>query len=909
MKKFLFFKSSSNGGEDHEMSKTMRDKKHYVETRWKTMVSGNLEKKFQNAERFSPMSERKSSERNTMARRSIVLRRSRSLSMSSGADENGRLGKEDLSDLRNRRKFPSSSNGASAPLSDCSEWQFQYTDRDSKPEKYNQPTIQMPGDEVLFDRACSVPSYSSSPQSSSGSTSIPGQVLDLYVDGEHHQQMKFGIGDQRSSKSTDLLKGRSHSSSNLFVSSHDVSRDLLGSKSQHESPRKLAKDVVEKLLKLEQFCDSKPGYEHLDGHRYFSVDGGSGKGSPCPDVNSEDNLSSKKRAPFLRRECQDSSSQKEDDTDSVLRRKLEETKQRAMILSRELSHDSSFEYYSSNLSALPMSRDQLEEERKLSLEISDQLQGRIAERTAARAAVAAAKEAMNSMVLKLKREKDELEYCFHRELDRRADEWASKVQELQSEERRLRDQERELSEQNVSLQKEVSSYYTKEQEYNDRLSQMQADLKDTRAKMDQARSDNEGLQRELSEIQDKLKVAEDTGSFMERNYKEKEKENTGLMKLVARLQGTCSQQERTIDGLRQSLTLETEKQQTSDKVGKLTLNLQMEQLRLTEVEQALRRQLETCRVESESLRHENIYLFERLNGIGRAARPSVLKLDQELESYIQCLNNMGLSLLNDSTQMCTKLLDVLKSKTAHDGFLGAHSLVEYDMKIQGFKQGAQQLERSLAKAASVLKEKGELESSVCYDSDSSDTSNGRFQNRDKKVLEDDLKSELKAECLLTCMLKERLYSKEKEIEQLQAELASALRNHDVLQSEIQGAFDTISCMNHKMKNLELEMIKKDGMIKQLEGEVWSQAEKLSSTKGVLSKVTQERDLMWEEVKQYSEKNMLLNCEINSLKKKIEALEEDTLLKDGQISILKDSLNKSQPFVAAFGLDHRENFRL
>lgn len=904
MKKLLFFKSSSNGGEDHDISKTTRDKKHYVETRWKTMVSGNLEKKFQNAEHFSPKSDRKSSERNTIARRSIVLRRSRSLSMSSGADENGRLGREDLSDLRNRKKFPSSSNGASAQLCDCSECQF----RDSKPEKYNQPIIQIPGDEVLFDQACSVPSYSSSAQSSSGSTSIPGQVLDLYVDGEHHQQMKFGIGDQRSSESTGLLKGRSHSSSNLFVSSDDVSRDLLGSKSQRESPRKLAKDVVEKLLKLEQFCDSKPGYKHLDGHRYFSADGASGKGSPCPDVNSEDNLSSKKRSPFLRRECHDSSSQKED-TDSVLRRKLKETKQRAMILSRKLSHDSSFEYYSSNLSALPKSRNQLEEERKLSLEISDQLQCRIAERTAAREAVASAKEAINSMVLKLEREKDELESSFRRELDRRADEWASKVQELQSEERRLRDQERELSARNVSLQKVVSSYYTKEQEYNDRLSQMDADLKDTRAKMDQARSDNEGLQKELSEIQDKLKVAEDIGSFMERNYKEKEKENTGLIKLVARLQGTCSQQERTIDGLRQSLNLETEKQQTSDKVGKLTLNLQMEQLRLTEVEQALRRQLETCRVESESLRHENIYLFGRLKATGRAARPSALKLDQELESCIQCLNNMGLSLLNDSTQMCTKLLNVLKSKTAHDGFLDAHALVEYDMKIQGFKQGAQQLERSLAKAAFVLNGKGELESSVCYDSDSSDTSNGRFQKRDKKVLEDDLKSELKAECLLACMLKDKLYSKEKEIEQLQAELARALRNHDVLQSEIQDAFDTISCMNHKMKNLELQMIKRDGMIKQLEGEVWSQGEKLSSTKGVLSKVTQERDLMWEEVKQYSEKNMLLNCEINSLKKKIEALEEDTLLKDGQISILKDSLNNAQPFVAALGLVHRENFRL
>jgi hypothetical protein len=48
------------------------------------------------------------------------------------------------------------------------------------------------------------------------------------------------------------------------------------------------------------------------------------------------------------------------------------------------------------------------------------------------------------------------------------------------------------------------------------------------------------------------------------------------------------------------------------------------------------------------------------------------------------------------------------------------------------------------------------------------------------------------------------------------------------------------------------------------------------------------------VKQYKEQDMLLNSEINVLKKKIEALEEDILLKEGQITILKDTLG-SRPF--------------
>lgn len=66
---------------------------------------------------------------------------------------------------------------------------------------------------------------------------------------------------------------------------------------------------------------------------------------------------------------------------------------------------------------------------------------------------------------------------------------------------------------------------------------------------------------------------------------------------------------------------------------------------------------------------------------------------------------------------------------------------------------------------------------------------------------------------------------------------------------------------------------------------------LTVAKGILPKVSQERDMLWEEVKQYSESNMLLNSENNLLKKKIETLDEDILLKEGQITILKDTLGK------------------
>ncbi|MCL7035540.1 hypothetical protein MKW94_004584, partial [Papaver nudicaule] len=69
---------------------------------------------------------------------------------------------------------------------------------------------------------------------------------------------------------------------------------------------------------------------------------------------------------------------------------------------------------------------------------------------------------------------------------------------------------------------------------------------------------------------------------------------------------------------------------------------------------------------------------------------------------------------------------------------------------------------------------------------------------------DDIGFKLKAEILLTTLLREKLLSKQQEVEQLQAEVATAARGHDILRSEVQGALDSLSRASHKMKDLELK---------------------------------------------------------------------------------------------------------
>ncbi|PHT67167.1 hypothetical protein T459_31592 [Capsicum annuum] len=132
--------------------------------------------------------------------------------------------------------------------------------------------------------------------------------------------------------------------------------------------------------------------------------------------------------------------------------------------------------------------------------------------------------------------------------------------------------------------------------------------------------------------------------------------------------------------------------------------------------------------------------------------------------------------------------------------------------------------------------------------------------------------ELKSETLLTTMLREKLYSEEMDIKQLQADLAAIVRGNDILKCEVQNALDALSYATPKLKYLELQVLKKDENINQLTNDLQECMKELGVVKAILPKVFRERDFMWEEIKSYSEMSMLFNYEINMLKRKEVALE-------------------------------------
>ncbi|KAF3795151.1 hypothetical protein EJ110_NYTH05759 [Nymphaea thermarum] len=526
------------------------------------------------------------------------------------------------------------------------------------------------------------------------------------------------------------------------------------------------------------------------------------------------------------------------------------------------------------------------EKRKLAAEV-EQMQRQMMERDYIENAIAMAKLEHEALVSKIEKEKNEIRSCLERELDRRSRDWSSKHEKFKQEEKRLRERARDLAEQNVSREREVVSLRRKEVDNHTRVENKRLQLGELKKKLEESMLEASTLQQSLTEMEERCKEVEAERDLIGRSYNKKEIESKDLQRVVVRLQKTCNDQEKTINGLRLNLSIE---------IGKATFDgddyackLQMEELRLTDLEQTLRRELDFLRVEIEMLRKENIGLVERLQTTGNGGGSATVKLDQELHARTESLQDQGLFLLDQSCSMCDELLDYLKIKLHKDSSseqdrplgdgnnqLASYFFLEIGLKFQRLKQDIESFTRSLQITSGFLHERFNLVTGDCRSQLSNVNTTTCF--------------ELEAEVLVARVLREKLWSKEIELEHLQSELASSVRLHDILKSENQRTQDSLSFLTHKVKDLELEVDRKNETVNKLEMDSQNCQKELAALRGILSQVSKERDLLWEQVREYSEKNMLQNYELDTLHKKIEALDEEILLKEGQITILKDSFN-------------------
>ncbi|KAJ8759864.1 hypothetical protein K2173_009965 [Erythroxylum novogranatense] len=810
--------------------------------------------------------------------------------------------------------------------------------------------------ERLGSSASSKSHHDSSTNSSS--SNVLSKVLDRYVDGQqlYEERSKPKSNPARSkytgngnagaklpprvqctapSSPTGRVKDKSRSCSFRDAKSACFSpRDWVEHAFGHESPSTIAKNVVEKLSQIQAF--SKASAKEFDRDIPITIeDIYSGSMNKCfnSKMNSpaqksfsmdqtydaidsyyaEDISGCQKQNSFLPDIGDVNSVANEDAIDVELQRRSKQAEERVVFLSEELDQESFHQDCGFDVPSLVQTiRNLMADKVSLAIEVSSFLKSRIAERDSAMEEFRLAKAELESRTQRLEKEKSELQTALEKELDRRSNDYSTKLEKCLFEEHRLRERVRELAEQNVCLQMEVSSFHQRETESKSMITHSEQQIKHLTSRIEDVTGDNQDLKQRFSELGKKYKSVQEDLYCVKRKFEQKDNECKELQKSVTRSLRTCSDQEKTIVGLQQVFSEEFEQKQSLSTFDKQVEKMQMEQMRLTGIEMTLRREVEFCRFEIDSLRSEKINLLDRLKDNGKEIDAVTFKLDDEMQTRVCCLQNQSLGMLNESGELCSKLLEYIQGKSGQlseskkgtefaTSGLDGQFLVESEMKIQGFKRGTESLTRSLQTVSSLLREKFNLVALKPHTPSNSESKQLDYQTIDNARIE------LKAESLLTTLLREKLYSK-------RVKLSSCMLKWQQLpgerrtRCELQNSQHNLSFVNNKFRDLELQMSKKDDSIGKLQSDLQECTKELIILKGMLPKVSEERNLMWEEVKQYKEKNMLLNSEVNILKKKIEALDEDILLKEGQITILKDTLG-SRTFDLLASPDSSQDFLL
>ncbi|XP_022745154.1 protein bicaudal D-like isoform X2 [Durio zibethinus] len=846
MKKLFFFKSSSNSGNSNAVPSPSADKQVYREN---TLDDGlddqhgdKAEFSFHSPKHLFGKSRKQIYDSPNFSNTSC-LQRSRSLSSAAFLVDG--LGQQNFSSSNDQNRSPN--------ITPHQQYDHSARRRALTPEKKSKAK-QCEGAAIGFERPHSSGSsrmhHDSSGSSSSCSSNVSSKVIDRYIDGEQQLEInksknsskRYNLGNGRGrlapqvqctapSSPTDSAKekNKSHSFSEAKGTHlHFSSRDWVENGFGHESPRMIAKNVIERLSQIHVIPRSSS--KEFDCHIPITTeDVYGGYLNKCPDskldmlaqksyvtdepyenvIRYHENFSGLEEPYcFFGRSCDGlNSSETEENVDVELQRRSKEAEERVLLLSEALEQEKFLHDNGFDISSLIQTIRHLTEEKiNLALEVSDLLQSRIAERACAAEELRMARAELESQTKKLEKEKHEIELGLEKELDRRSSDWSLKLEKYQLEEQRLRERVRELAEQNVSLQREVASFNEKETENRNIMMYSAEQLKELTRTVERLNDEHQDLRQNLSQSEEKYRAAIGDLDCIRRNFGEKEKECKELQKSITRLLRTCSEQKKTIEGLREGYNEEIEKKQSMEKNEKQVKKLQMEQMRLTGVELALRREVESFRLEVDSLRHDNIDLSNRIKGNGKDIGALTFKLDKELWNRVCCLQNQGLSMLNECTHLSSKLIEFIKGRASQlqetQQGLDGQFIIESDMKVLGFKRGIESLTRSLRTISTLLHEKsGSVASnshSVCMDPDGSTKLNNQSS-------EEIIRAELKAETLLTSLLREKLYSKELEVEQLQAELAAAVRGNDILRCEAQIAMDNISCLTHRLKDLELQV--------------------------------------------------------------------------------------------------------
>ncbi|KAG0565333.1 hypothetical protein M758_8G177900 [Ceratodon purpureus] len=189
---------------------------------------------------------------------------------------------------------------------------------------------------------------------------------------------------------------------------------------------------------------------------------------------------------------------------------------------------------------------------------------------------------------------------------------------------------------------------------------------------------------------------------------------------------------------------------------------------------------------------------------------------------------------------------------------------------------ARQIEEFQTRIATALDSKNKAEQEL-------NVSRKRLEDYDKHYESQDL----------TCqLLQERLEAFEAELQRCQPQISSLLQQRDDLALERKNLHHSLSDVTLRVNELEHRLADKEEAVKVQEVTLEELRKEVDVGRKELILAKQERDEMQKEAESMSREALRTSMEVEVLRRRVHQLDEDLLLRDGQICILRGGLEDS-----------------
>jgi chromosome segregation ATPase len=146
---------------------------------------------------------------------------------------------------------------------------------------------------------------------------------------------------------------------------------------------------------------------------------------------------------------------------------------------------------------------------------------------------------------------------------------------------------------------------------------------------------------------------------------------------------------------------------------------------------------------------------------------------------------------------------------------------------------------------------------------------------------------------LTCqLLQERVDALEAELQHCQPQITTLLQERDDLVLERENLHHSLADVTLRVTDLEHRLAEREEAVKLQEATLEELRKEVDEGRKELSLVKQERDEMQSEAEAMSREALRTSVEVEVLRRRVHQLDEDVLLRDGQICILRGGLDDS-----------------